>query len=495
MIQWNPETLEQEVNIPTILSMAEQEWKKRKQLYERFRRKTSYSDLVSISDENVKVAFEYYITNMTTGYFAGKAPVYSVNKTVDEKKKSIIKKLFNKIFGGSNDPDELKVIIDYITKYNDDATEFFDLAFDYLCMSACYEIMYENKDNEIVYARTSPLNTIAIYDYSIPTNQIGQLRSWTEKNPNNDDVVIIELITKNGTKFYNNAIDKMKYVEDIAKKKPQKWEDLPCIAVENRDGLSCFELVISLICAYERVIRNNKNTFQYNDDAKLKITGFTPENELTIPDPKNEGEYIENPARIKEDEAMLKAKTFYIPADGDVAWVEKDVKDTAQQNHKKTLVDLIAMITGVPNITDLGFTNADNASALDRKFFALEQNITDADKQFKKQFLRRWELIIGKINKKKNTKFDFRDINIKLIRNLPTDKKSDTDRALSLRGLLSDETIIDMLPDDLDTQAELKKVQEQDSEKLEAMEKINTQNNVTSMNNTNKEQKEVVANE
>ena len=54
---------------------------------------------------------------------------------------------------------------------------------------------------------------------------------------------------------------------------------LPCIAIENEMGLSSFELVVSLICAYERVIQNSRNTFQYNDDAKLKITGFTPQND------------------------------------------------------------------------------------------------------------------------------------------------------------------------------------------------------------------------
>lgn len=60
------------------------------------------------------------------------------------------------------------------------------------------------------------------------------------------------------------------------------------------------------------------------------------------------------------------------------------------------------MISGVPNITDLGFTTADNASALDRKFFALEQMITNADRQFRKAILRRWETIIDRINKRKN---------------------------------------------------------------------------------------------
>ena len=199
---------------------------------------------------------------------------------------------------------------------------------------------------------------------------------------------------------------------------------------------------------------------------------------------------IENPERKQNDETMLKMKVFYTPDNsGDIAWVEKSVQDTALENHKKTLIDLIAMISGVPNITDLGFTNADNASALDRKFFALEQMITDADKHFKQAILRRWETIIDRINKRKHKSYDFRSIKIDLQRNLPTDKDTETARALKLRGLLSDASVIDMLPDDLDSNSELEKIDKQNEENiqknLENMSKFGQENNNGKVGDTN----------
>ncbi len=478
MIQWNKETLENPDSVAQMLSLADTEWNNRKKLYERIRRKVSNSEIVSENDENIKVGFENYITAMTTGYFAGKAPVYDIEKISDPDKLKIIKKLLNKIFKlDAKQDEELKVLIDYISKYNDDATEFFDLAFDYFGMRACYEVLYENDDNEIVYAKQSALNTIGIFDYSTPVNQIGQLRKWTEKDKNNSDITIVELTTINGKKYYSPT-PKAKMKELTEREEEGKWNMLPCIAIENEMGLSIFELVVSLICAYERVIQNSRNTFQYNDDAKLKITGFEPDEDSLIQevdekgtpavDEKGNPKMIENPLRKQFDETLLKAKVFYTPDNsGDIAWVEKTVQDTALQNHKKTLIDLIAMISGVPNITDLGFTTADNASALDRKFFALEQMITQADKQFKKAFLRRWETIIDRINKRKHKNYDFRSIKIDLLRNLPTDKGTETDRALKLRGLLSDESVIDMLPDDLDAISELEKVDKQNQENIE----------------------------
>lgn len=480
MIQWNKETLENPDSVAQIVSLADTEWEARKKLYERIRRKLSNSEMVSTNDNNIKVGFENYINSMVTGYFAGKAPTYDVEKISEPKKLNIIKELLNKIFNNDNNKDEeLKVLIDYISKYNDDGAEFFDLAFDYFGLRACYEVIYENSENEIVYTKQSALNTIGIFDYSTPVNQIGQLRKWTEKNENNADITIIELTTINGKKYYSPTPEDYKKLKEIESRKEKgKWDMLPCIATENEKGLSSFELVISLICAYERVIQNSRNTFQYNDDAKLKITGYEPDEETLIQETDKDGnlvknkdgspKMIENPLRKQFDESLLKAKVFYTPDNsGDIAWVEKTVQDTALQNHKKTLIDLISMISGVPNITDLGFTTADNASALDRKFFALEQMITSADKQFKKSILRRWETIIDKINKKKQKHYDFRNIKIDLQRNLPTDKGTETDRALKLRGLLSDASIIDMLPDDFDSTSELEKIDKQNQENID----------------------------
>lgn len=480
MIQWNKETVENSDSVAQILTLADTEWSNRKELYERIRRKDSNSEIVSKDDNNIKVGFENYINSMVTGYFAGKAPTYDVEKISEAKKISLIKELLNKIFNSDNNKDEeLKVLIEYISKYNDDGTEFFELAFDYFAMRACYEILYENNENEIVYTRQSALNTIGIFDYETPVNQIGQLRKWTEKDKNNKDITIVELTTINGKKYYSPTPDDYKKLKEIEERREAgKWDMLPCIAIENEMGLSSFELVISLICAYERVIQNSRNTFQYNDDAKLKITGFTPDNDLMVVKLDKEGKpeldengqerQVVNQAREEEDKAILKMKVFYTPdKDGDIAWVEKTVQDTALQNHKKTLIDLISMISGVPNITDLGFTTADNASALDRKFFALEQMITSADKQFKKAILRRWETIINRINKRKHKKYDFRSIKIDLQRNLPTDKGTETDRALKLRGLLSDSSVIDMLPDDFDSTSELEKIDKQNQENIE----------------------------
>lgn len=364
-IQYSDEFLSEENianNINILWGKAIPILQHRKQLYDRYTRKNDTSDVI--------VALEFYISTIASGYFGGKEPQYKVKK-INETQKGIIQKVFNKVFGDKNNPDEFQTIIDYITKYNDNGSFFYDCVKDYINTGACYGLVYENQDNEVVYAHTSSLTSVAIWNYETPSQKIGLLRYWTENSSNGGLTVHLELITKDYKKHYideteqksiskNNKTDFKEVTEDS---KEVLWNDLPVFAVENPDGLALFENVITLIKKHEQVIRNNANIFQYNDDAKLKITGFTPDNDPIISDMDENGEpklddngnpiMIKNPARVQEDEAILNAKVFYTPDNsGDIDWVTKDINDTASENHKKTCLDLALMISGVPNVTD-----------------------------------------------------------------------------------------------------------------------------------------------
>lgn len=445
----------------------------RKQMYDRYTRKDDNKDVI--------VALEYYISTIATGYFGGKEPQYKVNK-INKTQQGIIKKVFDKVFGDKNNADEFQAVIDYITKYNDNESFFYDCVKDYINTGACYGLLYENKDNEIVYAHTSSLNNVAIWNYDTPSQKIGLLRYWTE-NTGRGLQVHLELITDKYKKHFIDGIEKQDITESAeydfkeAKSTEVLWNDVPFFAVENPDGMAFYENVLTLIDKYEQVIENNANTFQYNDEAKLKITGFTPDNDILTEQKDEEGNIvvddegnpvmITNPARVKEDNAILNAKVFYTPDNsGDIDWITKDINDTASENHKKTCLDLTLMISGVPNVTDQGFTNADNSSALEKKFFPLDQALQGANKLFRKELLRMWEMITARINVKKNMDYDFRDIEVILVPNLPQNNQEILNNWLKLRGLLSDKTVIDHLPFDLDSESELIEMDMQNEENI-----------------------------
>ncbi len=482
MLRYSKTKLESESAVTDIFFRAQNELEKRKKLYERFRRKLTDEELSSLSDEEIKVPLERYISVMSAGYFGGKPPVYKV-KAYDKDRNKIIEDLFDKITNNEQDIKEIEELITHIVDYNDDGALFLELVLDFLVKRACYEIYYKDKTTgEITIARSDALETVAIWDYSLPKNLIGIYRIIQTTMANGEYQNMVELTTSKGKRYYMDTSEKRKlfgtseyeikfkdeslFKEDKKMKQPRKWDnDIPATAIEQEDGLAIFEPVISVIEAYQRVVQNSRNTFKYNDDAILVVTGYGTDTPLTILD--DNGNEILNPVRIKEDEYRSKTKTWYLDENGDVHWVLKDINDNALQNHKKKLMDIICLCSFCPNMTDLGFTSADNNSALEKKFFSLQQYIATFEGEFKKALLRRWEIILNKFNKEKGKHYDFRDIEVKLQRNVPSDRATDITNALKLRGLLSDETVINSLNMDLDAKNEISKMDIQNEENIQ----------------------------
>lgn len=486
MLRYSKERLTEERSITDIYFKAQEELNVRKELYEKFRRKLTDEELASLDDENIKVPLERYISVMSAGYFGGKAPTYKV-KAFNEDKDKIIKELFNHETNDEQEIKEIELLIKHITDYNKDGSHFLHMVLDYLIKRACYEIYYKDETTgEITIARSDALETVAIWDYSLPKNLIGLYRIIRTYMANGEYQQMVELTTADGKRYYYDTPEKRKmfgtpayeqkfndeplFKENEEEKQPKKWDDdIPATAIENCDGIAIFEPVISLIKAYERCIQNSRNVFKYNDEAILKVIGYQPENPMIVQNEK--GEDIINPARQKEDEYVLTSRVRYLDGskdvNSDIAWVEKNVNDTALQNHKKTLMDIICLCSFCPNMTDLGFTSADNNSALEKKFFSLQQYIATFEGDFLEGLTRRWRIILEKFNKEKGKSYDFRDIEIKLNRNLPSDKATDITNALKVRGLLPDETVINLLNLDLDATSELAKMDLQNEENIQ----------------------------
>lgn len=486
MLRYSKSKLESESAVTDLFFKAQKELEIRKQLYEQFRRKLTDEELASLTDEDIKVPLERYISVMSAGYFGGKAPIYKV-KAFNKDRNKIVKELFDKPTNTEQDIKEIEELISHIVDYNDDSALFLELVLDFLVKRACYEIYYKDKETgEITIARSDALETVAIWDYSLPKNLIGIYRIIQTSMANGEYQNMVELTTAKGKRYYMDTPEKRKlfgtqeyeikfkdeslFKEDKKMKQPRKWDDdIPATAIEQEDGLAIFEPVISLIKAYQQVIQNSRNTFKYNDEAILKVVGYRPENDLVIYD--DDGKAMINPARVIEDEHVLTSRVRYLDGDketnADLAWVIKEVNDSALQNHKKTLMDLVCLCSFCPNMTDLGFTSADNSSALEKKFFSLQQYIATFEGEFKKGLLRRWEIILNKFNKEKGKQYDFRDLEIKLQRNIPSDTVSETTNVLKLRGLLSDESVINMLPYDLDSNSELDKIKAQNNQNIE----------------------------
>ena len=419
---------------------------KRQDLHERYTRGSN--DSTTLYDgKSLKVPFEKFIVDLATGYLAG-VPEYTVN-VPSELDSKVRKSVFEEEVLSDDLINEMKSIIDYITQYNDDANEVYCLIKDLLLYGACYEVAYENENNELIYTNLDALNTVSIWDTNTPANLLAIVSKYTDKTVDGQDIELYRIVDREGIRVYEVNGDK-EIKQDTSLSKEHYWNDVPGFAVEI--DFSIIENSEAFIATYENLLENVKNTYQYNDvDCKMKISGYKAQNKLTI---KNEkGETIINPDRIKEDEYVLKSRTFYTEEGGDAEWLIKEVDATGVTTLLKYYVDSIFQLAGIPNTADLAFNSADlNASAIDRKFYVMNMKTQDIVSNLKKALLRRFELIFNRINYKKGTKYDFRYIVIEIPKNLPSMTDETVEQMIKLNGILSEETIIEKLGYDYETE-------------------------------------------
>ena len=419
---------------------------KRQDLHERYTRGSN--DSTTLYDgKSLKVPFEKFIVDLATGYLAG-VPEYTVN-VPSELDSKVRKSVFEEEVLSDDLINEMKSIIDYITQYNDDANEVYCLIKDLLLYGACYEVAYENEQNELIYTNLDALNTVSIWDTNTPANLLAIVSKYTDKTVDGQDIELYRIVDREGIRVYEVNGDK-EIKQDTSLSKEHYWNDVPGFAVEI--DFSIIENSEAFIATYENLLENVKNTYQYNDvDCKMKISGYKAQNKLTI---KNEkGETIINPDRIKEDEYVLKSRTFYTEEGGDAEWLIKEVDATGVTTLLKYYVDSIFQLAGIPNTADLAFNSADlNASAIDRKFYVMNMKTQDIVSNLKKALLRRFELIFNRINYKKGTKYDFRYIVIDIPKNLPSMTDETIEQMIKLNGILSEETIIEKLGYDYETE-------------------------------------------
>ena len=419
---------------------------KRQDLHERYTRGSN--DSTTLYDgKSLKVPFEKFIVDLATGYLSG-VPEYTVN-VPSELDSKVRKSVFEEEVLSDDLINEMKSIIDYITQYNDDANEVYCLIKDLLLYGACYEVAYENENNELIYTNLDALNTVSIWDTNTPANLLAIVSKYTDKTVDGQDIELYRLVDREGIRVYEVNGDK-EIKQDTSLSKEHYWNDVPGFAVEI--DFSIIENSEAFIKTYENLLENVKNTYQYNDiDCKMKISGYKAQNKLTI---KNEkGETIINPDRIKEDEYVLKSRTFYTEEGGDAEWLIKEVDANGVTTLLKYYVDSIFQLAGIPNTADLAFNSADlNASAIDRKFYVMNMKTQDIVSNLKKALLRRFELIFNRINYKKGTKYDFRYIVIDIPKNLPSMTDETVEQMIKLNGILSEETIIEKLGYDYETE-------------------------------------------
>ena len=478
---------------------------KRQSINERYLR--GISSTSPGSEGNVQVFFEKFITDLAAGYLSGDI---TYNAEIIDESEEPAYRLLHPSHTSPLDPDtaaQLKFIITTLSSKNDDKQVLKALFHDAVLYGAAYERQLDlmntqtqsidgtstsasSTDPNYTYYPLSALNTVALFSTDISDTQqqnaVALVTVYTLDSRNSEDNqehTLYYCIECNpytnfyGTSIYDkttneDATSQYKTVITLKEEKPST-HNIPTFSVFEPDPqISIIDPIISLVQNYEEIMNNINNLYHYNDtDAKLKISGYRPENPLTIPNPdfdptkaisSSNPEKILNPARELEDQYLMNSKTFFVQEGGDVSWLLKEIHAEDATKYLKYYVDSIFQISGIPNTSDAAFNSGDmNASAIDRKFYTMALMLDDVRQGVTTLIKHRWANFFARINLVSPTHYNVDDITIEIGTNLPSMTDENINQQLALNGILSQKTLLSNLGYDYATE---KKNKEEETE-------------------------------
>ena len=345
------------------------------------------------SDGEVQVFFEKFITDLAAGYLSGDI---TYNAEIIDESEEPAYRLLHPSNTKPLDPDtaaQMKYLITSISSKNDDPRVLKALFHDAVLFGACYERQLDlvntqssievdvastpssqsQDDPNYTYYPLSALNTVALFPTDISDqsqqNAVALVTVYTLDKRNSEDNqehTLYYCIECNPyTNNYTTSIYDKTSTEDTTsqyktvitlKEEKQSTHNIPTFSVFEPDPqVSIIDPIISLVSSYETIMNNLNHLYQYNDtDAKLKISGYRPENPLTIPNPDfdqskpvsaSNPEKILNPARELEDQYLINSKTFFVQEGGDVSWLLKENHAEDATKYLKYYVDSIFQIS------------------------------------------------------------------------------------------------------------------------------------------------------
>ena len=493
--------------IQDLFSEVDAVLQKRQSINERYLR--GISSTSPGSEGNVQVFFEKFITDLAAGYLSGDI---TYNVEIIDKSEEPAYRLLHPSHTSPLDPDtaaQLKFIITTLSSKNDDKTVLKALFHDAVLYGAAYERQLDlmntqtqsidgtstsasSTDPNYTYYPLSALNTVALFSTDISDTQqqnaVALVSAYTldaRNSKDNQEHTLYYCIECNpytnfyGTSIYDkttneDATSQYKTVITLKEEKPST-HNIPTFSVFEPDPqISIIDPIISLVQNYEEIMNNINNLYHYNDtDAKLKISGYRPENPLTIPNPdfdptkaisSSNPEKILNPARELEDQYLMNSKTFFVQEGGDVSWLLKEIHAEDATKYLKYYVDSIFQISGIPNTSDAAFNSGDmNASAIDRKFYTMALMLDDVRQGVTTLIKHRWANFFARINLVSPTHYNVDDITIEIGTNLPSMTDENINQQLALNGILSQKTLLSNLGYDYATE---KKNKEEETEIL-----------------------------
>lgn len=343
-----------------------------------------------------------------------------------------------------NSNDDITNLID-VFNYNDIENADSALLRNALIYGVAFEICYIDEEAKQRFKVIDSRECIPVYDDTLNEELLYMIRYYKKPTWKTDaeNRYIIEVYTNDSIRRYesNFNFSSLVLIDEI----PHYFNQVPFVEFRlNEEKESIFDKIISLQDAYNELLSSEVDDFQAFTDAYLVLKGTGIQ---------------------EEDVPMMRENRILImDADDSAEYLTKNISDTQIENMLANINDSIHVIANSPDFNDEKFM-ATSGIAMRYKLVGFENTSSAIVANMTKAIQKRIELLYTVMGLIAGDKF--KDVQIKFTRNLPIDNTEILNTVNSLRGVLSDRTLISLLPFVSDVDAELEAIQTQKAANLE----------------------------
>ena len=326
-----------------------------------------------------------------------------------------------------------------ILKYNDYQAEDADFLQDALVHGVAAELMYIDNAGKVRFRLINPCSCFGIYDDSLSGDLMYFVRMYAVNEWDNVDTWSVDVYSDYSIKHYK--MSGQMGVLTFVSEEPHYFSQCPANIFYLADEKSIFDCIVGLQDAHNELLSNEIDDYSAFCDAYLMLVGVDAD--------------AEDIAAMKENRALV------LPQDATAAWLTKNASDAQVENILKRIHDSIYRIASCPDFSAESFVGGVSSGiAIRYRLTGMETRAGKIEAAMKKALQRRVEIIAGIASLKLGEEV-FRDINIEFKRNIPTDNTDIINLVNSLKGTISDKTLLSLLPFVDDVEEEMLALQEQ----------------------------------
>lgn len=332
-----------------------------------------------------------------------------------------------------------------ILRYNDYQNEDADFLLDALIYGVAAELMYIDGDGKTRFRLINPTQCFGVYDDSLTSDLLYFVRMYPVDDWDEHDIYAVDVYSDISVKHF--TMSGMNGYLKFVSEEPHFFSQCPANIFMLPDEKSIFDCIMSLQDSVNDLLSSEIDDYSAFCDAYLILTGLDAD--------------VETIGSMKENRVLI------LPEGAEAKWLTKDAGDAQVENILRRIHDSIYRIAQCPDFSAESFVGGVSSGiAIRYRLTGMETKAGKIESAMKKALQRRVEIIAGIASLKLGEEV-FRDIQIEFKRNIPEDITAVINVLNSLKGTVSDATLLSQVPFIDDVNAELEALQEQKAANME----------------------------